>query len=265
RGFRDVQSIRREFRQTQGRWPTADEILDRHPDRIDRTGLLAEIVWLLRYPASVALVPGGEPFRFSSRTVAGRRQQFELHLDRLFLSAAIAAVRSSDTGFDQVRLRFEREQGVDLRDRSDHRLDQLFEDRPLRRIYIETVASELGSAIAHAYLGRAAREQVSAMVNAWRNAPIQGGVADIMLAAYGDLDRRLRPIESARPVQTVHDSVVIECDRADAQAVAAEVKESLHSAMRRFCPDVTPRADVDVRTSLSESDVIAGPDLPAPA
>jgi DNA polymerase I-like protein with 3'-5' exonuclease and polymerase domains len=123
-------------------------------------------------------------------------------------------------------------------------------------VYIETVAAELGSPIAHAYLGRAARERVSAMVNAWRNAPIQGGVADIMLAAYGDLHRRLASFPTARPVQTVHDSVVIECDRAEAPAVADEVKASLESAMRRFCPDVTPKADVDIRTSLSEADIV---------
>ena len=256
RGFRDVQTIRREFRQSQSRWPTIGEILDRHPDRIDRGDLAAEIEWLLRYPAPVALVPGGEPFRFSSRTLAGRRQQFELHLDRLFLSAAVAAIRSSDAGYDLVRRRFEQEHGVDLCDPSDHRLEQLFEDRTLRRVYIETVADEIGTAAARQHLGRAARERVSAMVNAWRNAPIQGGVADIMLAAYGDLHERLQAFPSARPAQTVHDSVVIECDAGDAGAVATEVEAALASAMRRFCPDVTPRADVDIRTSLSEADVI---------
>ncbi len=94
------------------------------------------------------------------------------------------------------------------------------------------------------------------MVNAWRNAPIQGGVADIMLAAYGDLHRRLRAFPTARPVQTVHDSVVIEADPADAVAVAALVRDSLESAMSRFCPDVAPRADVDIRASLAESDVV---------
>jgi hypothetical protein len=77
-----------------------------------------------------------------------------------------------------------------------------------------------------------------------------------MLAAYGDLHRRLRAFSSARPVQTVHDSVVIECDAVEAESVAADVKAALESAMRRFCPDVTPRADVDIRTSLSEADVV---------
>jgi hypothetical protein len=77
--------------------------------------------------------------------------------------------------------------------------------------------------------------------------------------AYADLDRRLRSIPEALPVQTVHDSVVIECDRADADLVVTEVREALESASRRFCPDVTPKADVDIRTSLAEDDVVTTP------
>ena len=92
------------------------------------------------------------------------------------------------------------------------------------------------------------------MVNAWRNAPIQGGVADIMLVAYAELDRRLRAFPDARPVQTVHDSVVIECARHSAGAIAREVREALEHASLRFCPDVTPRADVDIRTTLADAD-----------
>ena len=95
------------------------------------------------------------------------------------------------------------------------------------------------------------------MVNAWRNAPIQGGVADIMLVAYADLDQRLRRYPGAVPVQTVHDSIVIECDRADAPALVEEVRDALELASLRFCPDVTPKADVDIRSSLADADVIA--------
>ena len=264
RGFRDVQAIRREFRQMNPRWPSAAEIVERHPDRMgSATDLIAEVEWLLRYSAPVALVPGGEPFRFSSRTLAGRRQQFELHLDRLFLSAAISAIRSDAPGFDRVLHRFEREQGVSFESGQvgDTRLERHFEDRSLRRIYVETIASELGESDAHTCLARSARERVSVMVNAWRNAPIQGGVADIMLAAYADLNTRLRHFTTARPVQTVHDSVVIECDRTEADQVAAAVRESLEAASRRFCPDVAPRADVDIRSSLSETSVISDASL----
>jgi DNA polymerase I-like protein with 3'-5' exonuclease and polymerase domains len=261
RGFREVQSIRREFRQSENRRPTASEIVERHPDRIGPAGadLRNHVEWLLGYSAPVALVAGGRPFRFSSRTLAGRRQQFELHLDRLFLGATIAAIRSDEPGFAEVRRRFQADHGVGLSDAgepSDSDLERHFEDRELRRLYVETIAAELGEPAAHACLGRSARERVSAMVNAWRNAPIQGGVADIMLVAYAGLHRRLGTIPGARPVQTVHDSVVIECDSADAERVAAEVGEALEAASRRFCPDVTPKADVDIRTSLAESDVV---------
>lgn len=257
RGFRDVETIRREFRQSELRHPSAAEIADLHPDRINSPDLAQEIGWLLRYPAPVALVGNGEPFRFSSRTVAGRRQQFELHTDRLFLVAAMAAIRSTDPGHVAVRRRFERDHGVDFGDDpSDTRLERTFEDRRLRRLYVEAIAAELGEAAARAGLARAARERVQVMVNAWRNAPIQGGVADIMLAAYADLHRRLGNHPSARPVQTVHDSVVVECDLEEAALVQIHVREALEQASLRFCPDVTPRADVDIRRSLADYDVL---------
>ena len=91
------------------------------------------------------------------------------------------------------------------------RIDRQFEDRPLRLAYVEAIASAVGTADADALLHRAARERVAAMVNAWRNAPIQGTVADIMLAAYADLELRLRRYPGTYPVQTVHDSLVVEC------------------------------------------------------
>lgn len=260
RGFREVQAIRREFRQAENRWPAAEEIVERHPDRMGSDGLAEEVAWLLGFSAPVALVGGAMPFRFSSRTLAGRRQQFELHLDRLFLGATISAIRSEEPGFAEVRRRFLRDHGIDLPGggaTSDAAIERHFEDRSLRRIYVETIAAELGEPVAFDCLGRAARERVSAMVNAWRNAPIQGGVADIMLVAYADLDRRLRSVPGARPVQTVHDSVVIECERSDAGRVVVAVRDALEAASRRFCPDVTPGADVDIRTSLADTDVIA--------
>lgn len=266
RGFGEVQRIRREVRHAEHRWPTSAEIVDRHPDRIgSAVDLGSEVEWLLRYSAPVALVTGGEPFRFSSRTLAGRRQQFELHLDRLFLGATISAIRSEVPGFEGVRERFEQDHAVRLGvGLTDAHLERIFEDRALRRIYIETMETQLGERVAHDCLARSARERVSVMVNAWRNAPIQGGVADIMLVAYADLHRRLRQFPTSRPVQTVHDSVVIECDRSDAEEIATEVREALQAASRRFCPDVTPRADVDIRRSLADADVLAmAPETPS--
>ncbi len=262
RGFGEVSKIRRKLRKTQGRWPTAAEIYDIHPDRheSDTDGLLKQIDWLLGYSAPVALVEGGEPFTFASRTVAGRRQQFNLHLDRLFLNAVLDAVRTNTTAMVAVRTKFEEEHSLTLHragePMSDGELSKQLEERALRRHYIDMIASQLGDEAANGFLHRAAKERVSIMVNAWRNAPIQGGVADIMLAAYADLDVRLRSYSSAVPVQTVHDSVVVECNRVDATEVAADVQDALEMASLRFCPDVMPKADVDIRESLADADVV---------
>lgn len=259
RGFADVSAIRRSFRKSQQRWPAADEIAALHPDRheSDEADLVENIDWLLNYSAPVALLDGGEPFTFASRTLSGRRQQFNLHLDRLFLNTAIEAIRDPASGFVAVRRRFEHDHALVL---SEAEVSRHFEDRGLRRLYVEALARDLGDEVAHKCLQRAARERVSAMVNAWRNAPIQGGVADIMLTAYADLHHRLGPYPGAKPVQTVHDSVVVECGRKEAPRVAVEVREALEQASLRFCPDVAAKADVDIRTSLSDSDIVEGSD-----
>ncbi|MFW2383091.1 MAG: DNA polymerase, partial [Acidimicrobiales bacterium] len=262
RGYSQVAKIKRDFRRTRGRWPSVEEIVDLHPDRIDRGAdeLIDQITWLTGYSAPVALMSGGEPFTFSSRTTAGRRQQFNLHLDRLFLVALSEAVRSQDPALVGVRGRFEHDHGMVLNPAdgpvTDAYLERTFEDRSLRRAYIEAVAAAIGTVATDELLTRAASERVAAMVNAWRNAPIQGGVADIMLAAYADLHPRLRRYEQAWPVQTVHDSVVVECAARDARSVAADLRDSLEQASLRFCPDVVPRADVDIRTTLADHDAV---------
>ncbi len=206
------------------------------------------------------ILPDGQPFTFASRTLAGRRQQFNLHLDRLLLAVVVEAVADPSAAAVATRRRFEAEHDLDLW--PDHtappenEIAKHFEERPLRLRYVEMIVDNLGADAAETRLRRAARERVSVMVNAWRNAPIQGGVADIMLASYGDLDQRLADHPSAVPVQTVHDSVVVECDLAEADAVAESVRLSLEEASLRFCPDVAPKADVDIRRSLADADVI---------
>jgi hypothetical protein len=258
RGHGEVAALRRAFRRANGRWPTVEEIAALHPRRheVDEAELCERIAWLARYPAPVALTAGGSPFTFASRTIAGRRQQFNLHLDRLFLAVVHEAVAANDPALVAVRQRFERDHGLVLSgpnpDLARAGIDRQFEERPLRLAYVEAIAAAVGKAAADGFLQRAARERVSAMVNAWRNAPIQGAVADIMLVAYADLELRLRRHPGAYPVQTVHDSVVVECDRRHARPVARELRQALERASLRFCPDVVPRADVDIRPTLAD-------------
>ena len=260
RNYDEIATVRREFRRSRHRWPAVTEIAEALAASGGRRVDVDLISWVVQFSAPVALVDEHEPFTFVSRTVAGRRQQFNLHLDRLLLVATIDAIRSPDPNLVAVRDRFERHHDLVLYRRGelldDADLGRRFEDRSLRRLYVDAIATEAGEPVAHSFLARAARQRVRAMVNAWRNAPIQGGVADIMLEAYAGLHRGLRAFPSARPVQTVHDSVVIECDIAEADAVADVVREALEAASLRFCPDVRPQVDVDVRRSLDEADVV---------
>lgn len=262
RSHASIWQARRTFRQTQWRWPSDAEtaaLVSKRPEGpTDKE--IAHVAWVSSFGAPVALVSASEAFTFSSRTVAGRRQQFNLHVDRLFLAAVVEAVETTGSGFDQVRARFEAEHGLELRHRGEspgaEELARQFEDRRLRRRYIQVLRAEVGANRVDQLLQRAATERVEAMVNAWRNAPIQGGVADIMLDAYARLHDVLGQWPSAAPVQTVHDSVVIECDLDVAHDVAIAVRDALEAASARFCPDVRPKADVDIRASLADADVI---------
>lgn len=259
-GFGPVSSIRREFRSVHPRWPSAAEIAERLEAAsisIGQSGsTVDEVIWLLGYSAPVALLTDGTPFTLASTTRAGRRQQFNLHLDRLFLLTIGVIDSSSDAAIQAGAATVGGKLGVGLQSGAAAVVERQLEDRILRRRVIAALADELGPAVLRGFLTAAAKERVGAMTNAWRNAGIQGGVADVMLLAYGDLHQRLRAFPSAAPVQTVHDSVVIECDRVDAEAVAAEVGAALDAASLRYCPDVAPRADVDIRESLADSDVI---------
>ena len=136
---------------------------------------------------------------------------------------------------------------------SDGALSKLLEDRALRRAIIDEVDSHMGPAATATLLDRALDGRIERLANSYRNAPIQGGVADVMLEAYGLLHERLAVHPNAVGVQTVHDSVVVECDADEAPQVARLVKDTLEDAMRAWCPNIP--AVADIRRSLSDSDV----------
>ena len=263
-----ARSIRRTFRDELGRWPTAEEV----HERFDGERTLQEVAWTLSFTAPVALTAEGAPFGFASYTLAGRRQQFTIHTEGLLASATSTALRSPKPGPARVRRRISDRLGVRL-DKggelfSEPAAIKLLEDRALRRAVIDEVVATMGDAAAALLFDRSLRERVSRMGNAYRNAPIQGGVADVMLEAYGLLHERLATMHpTASGIQTVHDSVVVECHRGDAVAVAITVKGALEEAMALWCPDVPAVADTDIRNSLSDNDVewVAGRDEALPS
>lgn len=253
--FRRVADVRHDFRREHRRWPTPDEVSER-VEAID----VGEAAWILDHQAAVVLRPDGSRLGFASRTPAGRRQQFDVPSERLVLHAVIAAVRSGAPSLARVRDVMAERTGAAFtehrRPRSHEALERVFEDRTLRRAYLDEVGIRCGAGAVHELLDAALADRIGTLSNAYRNAPIQGGVADVMLAAFALLDERLGDVTGAEPVQTVHDSVVVECAAADGPAVAAVVKGALEEAMAGQCPDVAADADADVRTSLSPTDVV---------
>ena len=222
---------------------------------------VAEVAWALSFAAPVVVRSDGAPLSFSSRTPAGRRQQFTFSVDWVLGEAAAvvgcsAKPRPAEV-WRRVLQRFElappsAPAGGLLRPA----VEKVLEQRHLRRAVIDEVGVAMGDADQQFLLQRALHTRVGQMANAYRNAPIQGGVADVMLDAYGRLDEVLAHFPTAAAVQTVHDSVVIECDELDAPAIAVDVKAALEAAMSRWCPDVPTVADTDIRTSLSETSIV---------
>lgn len=247
-------TVRRDLSEDLGREPTDQEV------EAARVQLLDRIAWVRKFRAPVVLGAGGTPLGFVSKTASGRQRRFQLSVDSFLLSIAMIAAQSRKPGPIALRDAFALRHGVTLsRDgRAVPRdaLVKVFEDRKLRREFCDWVLSQVPADARRWLAQKAAGDRISAMGNAYRNAPIQGGVADIVLDAYGRLAEQLRDHRDIWPVQTVHDSIVLECDEADGEKVARMLKTALEQAMAQACPDVPAVADADVRTSLSDGSVI---------
>ena len=222
---------------------------------------VAEVAWALSFSAPVVVRSDGSPLSFSSRTPAGRRQQFTFSVDWVLGEAAAVVGCSTKPRPAEVWRRVLQRFELAPPDPASAgalrpAVEKLLEQRHLRRAVVDEVGVSMGAADQQFLLQRALHTRVGQMANAYRNAPVQGGVADVMLDAYGRLARVLERYPSAAAVQTVHDSVVIECDECEARALAVEVKQALEDAMSRWCPDIPTRADTDLRASLSETSIL---------
>jgi DNA polymerase I-like protein with 3'-5' exonuclease and polymerase domains len=245
---------RREFRQHHERWPTnaeTAEVLGVDPATFD---------WLAPYEEAVVLGPDGTAIEWASRTIAGRRRRFDVGTWGVLRAAAVDAARRTERRWAVIRDEVAAEFGVALADGgqplSEIALQKLLDDRVLRRRLVERVGAAVGRAERDRLLDRAFSQRVGALGNAHRNAPIQGGVADAMLAAYGLLWDAFGDDAEVWPTQTVHDSVVMECPLHRAAEVRSTVVSAMTAAFGRFCPDVPAVVDADVRRSLADDDVV---------
>ena len=237
-----------------GREPSADEFESARADRIGR------VVWALTFTGPKVLLRDGSPFRFESRTSADRRRLFEVSSDWWLLSVCEIVCRSKRPMSVRVRESFAAVNGVELSDPSGGALSRLqiakvFENRGLRLRFASFAFAELG--VHRRGLACAAvADRVGAAGNAFRNAPIQGGVADAVLAAFGEMWIRLRGFTDAFPVMSVHDSIMVECYVEDAVAVAEMMREVMAEGLRVFCPDVPAVVDAEICASVSAVDEI---------
>ncbi len=256
-GFERLKNFRREFRSAHGRAPGLSELLE-HSELGDRDRLL----WLGRFENAVVLDRTGRPVGWETRTLAGRRRIFDVTMWAVLRSAALRVAQRSDAAWATLRDRFATDTGLRLSDGGaalpERELQKLFDDRSIRIGLVQRVGQEMGVAERDRLLCRALSERIAILGNAHRNAPIQGGVADAMLAAFAHLWEWLADDGEVWPVQTVHDSVVLECPAHRRHEVCQRLTDALTGAMARYTPDVAVRVDVDARASLSGGDVMVG-------
>jgi DNA polymerase-1 len=82
------------------------------------------------------------------------------------------------------------------------------------------------------------RKRGKSYFTAFLNTPVQGGAAEVMLAALAALDRRLKGLD-AKLVNVVHDEIVLEVAADQAPAAKTAVEEAMVEGML----SVFPRAD----------------------
>jgi DNA polymerase I-like protein with 3'-5' exonuclease and polymerase domains len=257
-----------EYETRHGRRPNGSE-LDAECER-----LRSELRWVLGFDAAVVVRTDGTEYVLEARTVSGRRRLFHITAENWLLSVAITAAMSKQPHAAKLRRQFEALKDVSL-SRDDGgslgrvALAKRFENRTMRMAFVEYVLEHTNQAIAEnggSWQGRdaasrlcymALEKEVSMLTNAVRNAPIQGGVADAVLHAFGELYVALRDIPGAVPVQSVHDSIVIECDAQDALRVGACLRACMLSGMQQYFPSVEAAVDVEIAASLdAKRDII---------
>jgi hypothetical protein len=227
------------------------------------------VAWAKSYMGPVLLLEDGSPFSFESRTLAGRRRLFQGHTTSWLSGMAMIAATSRKPRAVQIRTAWEASSGVKLTE-----VDRMGKTVPLKRADLQVLFTGKNKANALSFVTHvlaempeganylmyaAAADVMKGMANAYRNAPIQGAVADAVELCFSKLAPRMRrEFPTARVVLSVHDSIVIECDLAESVAVSLMLKEEMEAAIQTYCPDVVVKADVEITASLdTKRDTIA--------
>lgn len=253
-----------------GRAPTSDELADEHAARV------ATVRWVGSFRQPVVIGSGGEAFAFESRTLGGRRRLFQVAATgkgSWMTSMAVTAATSRKPRPTEVRAEFERAHSVALsRTGSDGQpqpltraaAQRVFGNKELAAKFVGHVLARMPEATG--WLQRAAlSDQIRAKGNQYRNAPIQGGVADAMERVYALLAERLPAYPGAAPIQTVHDSITVECRAEHAHDVRAVLEQAMVEGLAYYTPDVPASADAVLLKSLDEDEPVSDDEIAAMA
>lgn len=92
------------------------------------------------------------------------------------------------------------------------------------------------------YLITKNKKQLAEYTRLNSNYRIQGTAASMMKLAAIYLRAKLKGT-SGQIVLLIHDEVVVECDKKDAETIKVYVEEAMNQAAKLFCPSVPPPAD----------------------
>lgn len=129
-------------------------------------------------------------------------------------------------------------------------------NRQLKTAFVEHVCATMGPEASSFLLSKALTDCIGALGPAFRNHPIQGGVADIAAAAYAELHALCDEYPELIWVQTVHDSIIGQAPEAQGHEIAVRKKAIMESAMNRFYPGVPAKVDTEIRRHLGDGGTI---------
>lgn len=253
--------VERELERKLGRAPSSEEVAAEHAARAET------IRWVRSFRGPVVITAEGRPFAFESRTVTGRRRVYNVSADEWMSSMLMISARSRKARPSQVRDAWAEQNNTAMVDKDGKPLSmdavkKKFEDKGLKESFVTFVLDAMPEA-AEYLMYAALSDCIRSKGNQYRNAPIQGGVADAVLLAYSLLHTRLKAVPSAKAILSVHDSVEIECDAVDARKVSKILQETMQEALGRYCPDVPVVADVDVQRSRDAAETLSEEELDA--
>lgn len=213
-----------------------------------------EAAWALSFKAPVVLRDASTPFFFESRTSGGRRRIFNISTDEWLTSMMLIAATSNKEGPRRVRDEWAAANNVTLTTRKGRALGfsalkKAFEKKTLKADFVRTVLAAMPSA-AEFLMISALGDSIRSKKNEYRNHPIQGGVGDTVLEAFALIDERLKSFDNAVGVQSVHDSIVIECNVDEAPVVREMLVDAMTEAMSHYVWDLPIKVDADITRSL---------------